>query len=88
VFINRDNTGELKGQGRRSSSEASSSATGSPGGKNLVVPARGFVPSTQPKRIGEVNRVAVRKAVEVEAPGQPNRIFLGEAPLPSLPWGR
>jgi hypothetical protein len=32
---------------------------------------------TEPKRVGEVDRIAGRKAVEVEPSRQPDRIFLG-----------
>jgi hypothetical protein len=37
--------------------------------------------------IRKIDRVAVRIPVRVEPAGQPNRIFLGKAPLPSRRWG-
>jgi hypothetical protein len=39
-----------------------------------------FLIGTQPKRITEVDGIAVGEAIEIESPRQPNRIFLGISP--------
>jgi hypothetical protein len=36
--------------------------------------------SLEPKRIREIDRITVREAVQTQLPGQPDGVFLGEAP--------
>jgi len=46
------------------------------------------VGTVKPKGIAEVDRIAVRKAIKVQPARQPNRIFVGKAPLFTCPGAR
>jgi hypothetical protein len=48
--------------------------------RGLRFPVSALVFRAQPKRITEIDRVAVGKPVEVEAAGEPDGIFLGKPP--------